>query len=180
MGALMRKLLLASVAIAVTSSAWSLCALAAPGDAPSPPTAAEMQNVQEMHAAMLEAHLAGMKAGLKLTAEQEKNWPAFEAAIREAAKAREEGWRQMREQMSGAERPSPIERMRMMSERLGKISTELTALADAGKPLYDGLTDSQKRVFGPLLREFVQRGAHPGIHMRHGGPEGEGGPGRME
>ena len=181
----MRKLLLASVAIVVASSTCGLSAFAAPGDAPSPPTAAEMQNVQEMHAAMLEAHLAGMKAGLKLTAEQEKNWPAFEAAIREAAKAREEGWRQMREQMrehaSGAERPSPIDHMRLMSEHLGKMSAELTTLADAGKPLYDSLTDAQKRVFGPLLREFVQRGAHFGPQMmRHGGPEGEGGPGRME
>ena len=39
---------------------------------------------------MLEAHFAGLKAGLNLTAEQQKNWPAFEAAIREAARAREE------------------------------------------------------------------------------------------
>jgi len=178
----MRKFLLASAAVAgAVCSTWGLGALAAAGDAPSPPTAAETQNVQEEHAAMLEAHLAGMKAGLNLTAEQEKNWPAFEAAIREAAKAREEAWRQMREHMSGGERPSPIERMRLMSERLGKISAELTTLADAGKPLYDSLTDAQKRVFGPLLREFVQRGAHPGPQMmRHGGPEGEGGPARME
>jgi hypothetical protein len=170
------------VVVSIAGSSWSLGAFAAPGDSPPPPAAAEMQKMQEDRAAMLEAHLAGMKAGLNLTTKQEKNWPPFEAAIREAAKAREEGWRQMREHMmSGAERPSPIERMRMMSERMGKMSAQLTALADAGKPLYDCLTDSQKRVFGPLLREFVQRGAHPGPQMmRHEGPEGGGGAGRME
>ena len=175
----MRKFLLASaaVAVAVVGSGSGLGAVAAEGDAPPPPAAAETQNRQQERAAMLEAHIAGMKAGLTLTAEQEKNWPAFEAAIREAAKAREEGWRQMRERMSGAERPSPIERMLLMSERLNKISEELTKLADAGKPLYDSLTDDQKRVFGPLLREFVERGRHPGPQMRR---EGEGGPGRME
>ena len=43
---------------------------------------------------MLDAHLAGLKAGLKLTAEQEKNWPAFETAIREAPRrARKRGGR---------------------------------------------------------------------------------------
>ncbi len=37
-------------------------------------------------AAMLDAELAGLKAGLKLNPDQEKLWPSFEAAIRDAAK----------------------------------------------------------------------------------------------
>ncbi|MGO8799089.1 MAG: Spy/CpxP family protein refolding chaperone [Roseiarcus sp.] len=172
----MRKFLLASVALAALASTGSLGALAAEGDAPAP-TAAELQSGREERAAMLEAHLAGLKAGLNLTAEQQKNWPAFEAAIREAARAREEARRQMRERMSDAEPPSPIERMRLMSDRLNKISDELTKLADAGKPLYDSLTNEQKRIFGPLLREFVGRGVHRGPQT---GGEGGGAPGRME
>src|ERR1700757_4076979 len=35
-----------------------------------------------------EARLAALKAGLMLTPEQEKNWPAFEQAARDLAKAR--------------------------------------------------------------------------------------------
>src|SRR2546430_8795422 len=35
-----------------------------------------------------EARLAGLKAGLAFTAEQEKNWSAFEAAAREFGKLR--------------------------------------------------------------------------------------------
>ncbi len=39
-------------------------------------------------AAFTDARIAGLKAGLKLTAEQEKNWPAVETAIRDLAKDR--------------------------------------------------------------------------------------------
>jgi len=169
----MRKLLLACVAV---GSICATGAFAAAGDTPLPSPAVEAANARQEHAAMLEAHLAGLRAGLQLTPDQEKNWPPLEAAIRAAAKAHEEGLRQMRERNSAGERPSPIERMRMMSDHLSKMSTELTALADAGKPLYDSLTDAQKRVFGPLLREFVERRA------RDASPagDGEGAPGRME
>src|SRR6476646_7644135 len=38
--------------------------------------------------AFTDARVAALKAGLELTAEQEKNWPAVEAAIRDMAKAR--------------------------------------------------------------------------------------------
>jgi hypothetical protein len=174
----MRKLLLACVAVAAIGSVCAAAAFAAAGDTPLPSPAAEAANAQQEHAAMLEAHLAGLKAGLQLTADQEKNWPPLEAAIRAAAKAHEEGLRQMRERNSAGERPSPIERLRMMSDHMSKMSAELTALADAGKPLYDSLTDAQKRVFGPLLREFVERRARDASPTRHG--DGEGAPGRME
>jgi hypothetical protein len=148
----MRKFLLASVAVAgLASSTFALNAFAAPGDAPD---MAQMQQMQERHALMLDAHLAAMKAGLKLTAEQEKNWPAFEAAIRDAEKARADRWRQARERMAGGERPSPIERMTIMSEHLQKMAAQLQIVADASKPLYDSLTDAQKRDFGPLMRDF--------------------------
>jgi hypothetical protein len=42
----------------------------------------------EDFAAFTDARIAALKAGLKLTPEQEKNWPALEAALRERAKAR--------------------------------------------------------------------------------------------
>jgi hypothetical protein len=151
----MRKLLLASVAVAgLASSTFAPNAFAAA------PDTAQMQRMQELHAVMLDAHLAAMKAGLKLTAEQEKNWPAFESAIRDAEKARADRWRQARERMSQGERPSPIERMTMMSEHLLKMGAQLQTVADASKPLYDSLTDAQKRDFGPLMSDFRLRGRH--------------------
>jgi hypothetical protein len=161
----MRSVLLACAALGL----GAICAgsASAAGDAPLASPGVEAATAQQEHAAMLEAHLAGLKAGLKLTPDQEKNWPPLEAAIREAARAHEEGLRQMRERKEDGERPSPIERMRMMSDHMSKMSSELTALADAGKPLYDSLTEAQKRVFGPLLREFVERRGHEGSPLRH-------------
>ena len=151
----MRKILFASIALASLASAtFAFDALAAA------PDAAQMELMQQRHAVMLEAHLAAMKAGLKLTAEQEKNWPAFEAAIRDAEKARADRWRQARARMSQGERPSPLERMTMMADHLQKMGAQLQAVAEAGKPLYDSLTDEQKRDFGPLMHEFKLRGGH--------------------
>jgi hypothetical protein len=160
-GALMRKFLLASVAIAgLASSTFALNAFAAPGDQPTAPNAAAIQRLQERQAVMLDAHLAAMKAGLKLTDEQATNWPAFESAIRDAEKARADRWRQAQERMSQGERPSPIERMTIMSEHLQKMGEQLKAVAVAAKPLYDSLTDAQKSDFGPLMRDFKLRGHH--------------------
>ena len=157
----MRKFLLASVAIAgLAGSTFAVNAFAAPGDQPAAPTAAAMQQLQERQAVMLDAHLAAMKAGLKLTDEQAKNWPAFESAIRDAEKARADRWRQAQDRMSQGERPSPIERMTMMSEHLQKMGAQLKMVADAAMPLYDSLTDGQKRNFGPLMSEFKLRGRH--------------------
>ena len=42
----------------------------------------------EDRTALTDAHIAALKVGLKLTAAQEKNWPALEAALRDVAKAR--------------------------------------------------------------------------------------------
>jgi hypothetical protein len=168
----MRKLLLASVALAgLAGSPLALSTSAAADDAPAAPDSARTQRMMDDQSVLLDAHLAGMKAGLKLTADQEKYWPAFEAAVREAAKARAESRRGMREHMGDSERPSPIEHMTMLSEHLQKMSTELKLVVDSGKPLYNSLDDSQKRLFGPLLRDFLPRGPHGGDHRRN---EGEG------
>jgi hypothetical protein len=101
-----------------------------------------------------------MKAGLKLTEEQANNWPAFEAAIHNAAKARADRLQQTRDRMNQAERPSPIERMSLLANHLEKAGLELQNVADAGKPLYDSLTDVQKRDFGPLIHQFKPSGQH--------------------
>ena len=44
--------------------------------------------------------------------------------------------------------------MTMMSEHLQKMGEQLKVVADAAKPLYDSLTDAQKRDFGPLMQRI--------------------------
>ena len=72
---------------------------------------------------MLDAHIAGMKAALNLTPDQEKSWAPFESAVRAAPKARADERPAKREQVRD-ERPNPIQRMIMMSDRLGEASSD--------------------------------------------------------
>ncbi|MET0606898.1 MAG: hypothetical protein ABWZ80_10600, partial [Beijerinckiaceae bacterium] len=63
----------------------------APGRTPPPPRF----NAEDF-SAFTDARIASLKAGLKLTAEQERLWPAFEAALRERAKTRSDRWNERR------------------------------------------------------------------------------------
>ena len=151
----MRKLLIASAAIfGLAGAAFAPIASAAPSAQSAPLTEAQIQQMQDRQAVPLEAHLAGMKAGLKLNDEQAKNWPGFEAAVREAAKARWDRTREALERVSRSDRPSAIERMSIMADHLEKSATELRKVVNAATPLYASLDETQKRDFGPLMREF--------------------------
>ena len=153
----MRKLLLACAAIAgLTGSAFAPAVASSVANS-AVPSAAEIQRIQERQSVLLEAHLAGMKAGLKLNDEQARNWPAFESAIRVAARARSDRWTQARDRMAQGERPSPIERMTIMADHIEKTAADLRKVVEASKPLYASLDDAQKREFGPLMREFRPR-----------------------
>jgi hypothetical protein len=127
------------------------------------PTAEDM-------AALTDARIAALKAGLKLTAEQEKNWPAVEAAIRALAKQRTDRiaeWRAQRETRSRDDaRPgrNTIERLRRGATALNTRAAALTRLADAAEPLYNSLDEGQKHRFALLLR--MGRGFGPIGHHR--------------
>jgi LTXXQ motif family protein len=105
------------------------------GDQPTAASAAELQRMQESQSVLIDAHLADMKAGLKLTEEQAKNWAAFESAVHDAAKGKADRWRQARELVERGERPSPSERMSTMADHLEKSGAELKAVVDAAKPV---------------------------------------------
>ena len=161
----MKKIVVAALAVAALGgSALALSAAAAPSD-PTPPAG----DAREAGGFMLDAHLAGMKAALKLTPDQEKNWAAFEASVRDAAQARREAMRAMRDPARGDERPTPIERMNAMADHLAKTSTEIKGIAAAAKPLYESLDDGQRRHFGPLMATLIEHGPHQGMKMGPGG-----------
>jgi len=163
----MRKWILASVAAVALVGAAPL-ATAASGDPAGQPGGPEMgQHMPspEIMKVMLDAKLGGMKAALKLTADQEKLWTPFEAAVRDADRMREDAMREMRDRFQKGERPTPIERINLMADHMAKGATELKQVADAAKPLYDSLNDTQKRDFGPLLQTLRP---NPGPHEGHG------------
>jgi zinc resistance-associated protein len=137
-------------------------------------TQPSMQHSAEDVAAFTDARIAGLKAGLKLTAEQEKNWPVVETALRDLAKQRAERAnaraerREARRAGSTATQPAPdaIARMREGADAMTARAANLKKLADASEPLYKSLDDGQKRRFGALLRRGGRHGHHPHGHRR--------------
>ncbi|MCC6946604.1 MAG: Spy/CpxP family protein refolding chaperone [Bradyrhizobiaceae bacterium] len=119
-------------------------------------------NADDM-SAFADARIAALKAGLKLSAEQEKLWPPVEAALNDLAKKRIDRREQFRaERRDRQDVPNPIERMRRGADFMSETGTDLKRLADAADPLYQSLDDAQKRRFDAL----AQRGMH-GMRGKH-------------
>jgi gas vesicle protein len=98
------------------------------------------------------AHTARIKADLRLTPEQEKNWSGFESAMNDLGKR--DADRQIALQAERAQQKVPfdaIEQMREEAKFMSERSADRKALADAAQPLYASLDDQQKRRFARQL-----------------------------
>ncbi len=191
------------IRLAVLAAGAALAASAALAQAPNPPpggpergreTSREERgrrpfNRAEMDA-LVDARVAAMQAGLKLTPDQQRYWPAVEQAIRDMAAARisrMERWRESRsDDRRQADRPDFLETLERGSQRVDEHAERLKALASAMRPLWTSLDDRQRHLLPVLIRPTGdagrrrgwregRRGGHHGHHNR-GGPDGE--PGR--
>ena len=117
--------------------------------------------------AFTDARIAGFKAGLKLTADQEKNWPAVEKALRDFAKTRSERF----SAYASADQPKdPVERLRQHADAMTQMGASLKAIADAEAPLYQSLDEGQKHRFAIFAQMAEQRFGHEHHrHHEHGG-----------
>ena len=157
-------------ALAVSASAFALTA-AAEGDQ-QPLRAERVQHWAADRETMLDAKLAGMKAGLQLTPDQEKLWGPFESAVKDAAKARMDAMQQMMQTREQGEHMSPIDHLEAMADRLSQGATDIKKIADAAKPLYASLDDTQKREFAALGRMLMPARPHIALGwMRHSGAD---------
>lgn len=170
----MKKTIVAgAIALTLAGTGYALAQQAAQ---PTPPREARGWSADDA-AALTDARIAGLKAGLKLTAEQEKNWPAVEAAIRDLAKARTDRMKERTDRMAArrearqgdnAQRPGngpdTIGRLRQGADAMNTRAAGLKKLADASEPLYKSLDDGQKRRFGMLLRMGGRAHGGPGRH----------------
>ncbi|MGH6673412.1 MAG: Spy/CpxP family protein refolding chaperone [Xanthobacteraceae bacterium] len=134
-------------------------------------------------AAFTDARIAALKAGLELTPDQQKNWPAFEQALRdfaqlrvqriEARQARVRGQtaqQQNQTAQSGQGQHDPFNRLDQRADNMAKTSAALKKVADAGAPLYQSLTDAQKVRFKVLSRMLrPHRRARLAFNDRRGG-----------
>jgi len=138
-----------------------------PSSPPSSPSADAQQRWRpsaEDTAALVDARVAALKAGLKLTADQEKHWPAVEAAIRDLAKQRADRLQTRRAARGDGgtprQRPDAVERLRRGADAMTARGSALKQFADAVEPLYKSLDESQKQRFSVLMR-MGGGGGHP-------------------
>jgi zinc resistance-associated protein len=132
--------------------------------------------------AFADARIAAVHAGLKLNADQEKNWPAVETALRDLAKQRSDRFAAR----ASADKPKdPIERLAVRADTMTQRGAALKKLADAAGPLYKSLDEGQQHRFVLLARferhNFGGERGHHGMggwfHRGQGGPGGARGPG---
>ena len=100
--------------------------------------------------AFADARIAALKAGLELTPDQAKSWPAFEMALRNMVQLRIDRIkaRQATQQQDQSQTPaSPFDRLAKRADAMSKRSVALKQIADAGAPLYQSLNDAQKTRF---------------------------------
>ena len=154
----MKSILLCALT-AVAVSASSLALTAAAGDQSAEAAHKErMQHWAADHEAMMDARCGGMKTALKLTPEQNPLWEAFENAVRGGAKSRTDDTRQI---MENRERMSSVERMAATAGHMARRADELKKIAEAAKPLYGSLDDTQKRKFELLSGEMMMAASGP-------------------
>ena len=129
-------------------------------------------------AAFADARIAAMKAGLELTPDQAKNWPAFEQAVRnmvqlriQRIQARQAAAQGTQQGSQNAAPATPFDRLSHWADAMTKRGAALKQIADAGAPLYASLNDAQKSRFtmlARLLRPHEHRHAMNGDGQRFG------------
>jgi hypothetical protein len=108
----------------------------------------------EDRAALVDARVAALKAGLRLTPDQDSKWAPFEQALRNFAKVRDERREARR---NDAPATDPVERLQQRADAITKVGAALKQLSDATTPLYQSLNESQKRRFLILARFLHHR-----------------------
>ncbi len=102
----------------------------------------------EDRAALADARIAAVHAGLKLNADQEKLWPPVETAVRDFAKMRIDraNARMNAKPDEDQQKPDdPVARLRERADTMATTAAAMKKIADAADPLYKTLDDGQKR-----------------------------------
>ena len=102
--------------------------------------------------AQVEARTARIKADLRLTPDQEKNWPGFESVMHAIGMKRADRMIAFRaERGQQRQQADVIEHLNRQASVLGERAADVKSLADAAQPLYASLDEQQKRRFASEL-----------------------------
>jgi hypothetical protein len=163
----MKKILLASVAVLALAGSTAVFAQHRPWSHQH----ARMN--PEDRAAFADARIAAVRAGLKLTPDQEKLWPPVEAAVRDFAKMRiDRANARMNERQDDARGPqtpdNPVARLQQRADAMATTAAALKRIAEAADPLYKTLDDGQKRRLAILTHMEGRFGGGEGWRDRGG------------
>jgi hypothetical protein len=163
----MKKVLLAGVAALAIAGSTAVYAQHGPW------FHGHMRMSAEDRAAFADARIAAVRAGLKLTPDQEKLWPPVETAVKEFAKLRIDRanarMNAMRDDSRDRRQPDdPVARLRDRADTLATTAAAMKKIADAADPLYKTLDDGQKRRLA-ILTNMERRYGREG--WRHRGFE---------
>ena len=126
----------------------------------------------EDRAALTDARIAAVKAGLKLNPDQEKLWPPVETAVRDFAKLRIDRanarMNAERDSQDQQKPDDPVARLRDRADTMATTAAAMKRIADAADPLYKTLDDGQKRRLAILTH---MEGRSGGGGWRHHGFE---------
>lgn len=142
-----------------------------------------MRPSAETIARLEEGRLAMAKTALKLSPEQEKLWAPLEVQVREAFKVREAKraeWEKTREERkkerAEGKKPDMAERFDKMSQNMSERADHMKAFAGVFRPFYASLSEEQKDVLKPLMRDLAPgmggRGGRHGHHFADDGGRG--------
>jgi len=132
---------------------------------------------QDDYNRLVDARIAAIKAGLKLSADQERLWTPVETAIRTSASERYTRMQQFRENRDQRRSMDLMQRLEQRSTRLNQNAERSAALTTALRPLWDSFSEDQKRIAPRLMREAINggwgerrgRGGRDRHHGRHAG-----------
>jgi LTXXQ motif family protein len=137
--------LAAAAAAAISASGFTITAAAQSDEKPS-----HAELVQRWAEAGIDTQLKGLRSSLRLTADLDKDWAAFESAVKDAEKARVLA---LQKEQSG--NLSPMDLNVAKAERIEQGQADLEKIVDAARPLYESLDGAQKQKFVALGRMLV-------------------------
>ncbi len=167
-----RKLSFAAAALAValgSAGAITLPTLPAAAQqsaappAPSAPAAPQQQQQRPQRpprASHIEGRIAYLKTELHITPAQEEQWEKVAQAMRQDSTERRQAFEQMQQERTAP--PDALRRLETTARLSAMRSQQTERFLAVFRPLYDGLSDSQKTaandLFGPHGHHFHHRG----------------------
>jgi hypothetical protein len=107
------------------------------------------------------ARIAAIKAGLELTPDQQQKWGAYQQSLQDLVQFRSQRMqaRQAAQQNNAQAKGGgdPFARLSSRSDAMTQSAPLVKKMADAGEPLYQSLSDTQKERFKMLARALLPK-----------------------